>query len=202
VTPPDSADRRNGFSRAAVEGCATAALAAQAGDARWVKDLVLTKTWSPQWRTREKAIAAMGQSADPMFVARMIEIAGEDDGSAKDNAVRGLEREPELGRRLVERLERRKAKVQSWYLDLSMVRQYWGSERFYHHTAPINMLYALREALAEPHRALGKLGVASLLDLRLELVDAHGDLAKLAKLAFVRVEQPADEAHGTASRDR
>jgi hypothetical protein len=34
------------------------------------------------------------------------------------------------------------------------------------------------------------------------LIDARGDLAKLTKLALVRVEQPADEAHGTASRDR
>ena len=50
--------------------------------------------------------------------------------------------------RAVEKLDRRKGKVQSWYLDLSMVRQYWGSERFYHHTAPINMLFALHEALA------------------------------------------------------
>ena len=41
----------------------------------------------------------------------------------------------------------RKTKVQSWYLDLNMVRQYWGSERLYHHTAPINMAYALHEAL-------------------------------------------------------
>ncbi|MBZ0115098.1 MAG: alanine--glyoxylate aminotransferase family protein, partial [Thermoanaerobaculia bacterium] len=41
----------------------------------------------------------------------------------------------------------RKTKVQSWYLDLSMLAQYWGSERVYHHTAPINMNYALHEAL-------------------------------------------------------
>jgi alanine-glyoxylate transaminase/serine-glyoxylate transaminase/serine-pyruvate transaminase len=41
----------------------------------------------------------------------------------------------------------RKTKVQSWYLDMNMVRQYWGSERLYHHTAPINMIYALCEAL-------------------------------------------------------
>jgi alanine-glyoxylate transaminase/serine-glyoxylate transaminase/serine-pyruvate transaminase len=41
----------------------------------------------------------------------------------------------------------RKAKVQSWYLDMNMVRQYWGSERLYHHTSPINMNYALHEAL-------------------------------------------------------
>ncbi len=44
-------------------------------------------------------------------------------------------------------MEQRKTKVQSWYLDLSMIRQYWGSERLYHHTAPINMNYALAEAL-------------------------------------------------------
>lgn len=41
----------------------------------------------------------------------------------------------------------RQSKVQSWYLDVNMVRQYWGKERLYHHTAPINMNYALHEAL-------------------------------------------------------
>jgi alanine-glyoxylate transaminase / serine-glyoxylate transaminase / serine-pyruvate transaminase len=41
----------------------------------------------------------------------------------------------------------RKTKVQSWYLDVSMLAKYWGSERVYHHTAPINMTYALYEAL-------------------------------------------------------
>jgi len=44
-------------------------------------------------------------------------------------------------------LAARKQKVQSWYLDLSMIANYWGSERAYHHTAPINMLYGLHEAL-------------------------------------------------------
>ncbi len=47
----------------------------------------------------------------------------------------------------VKAMEARKTKVQSWYLDMSMVRAYWGSERLYHHTAPINMNYALHEAL-------------------------------------------------------
>jgi alanine-glyoxylate transaminase/serine-glyoxylate transaminase/serine-pyruvate transaminase len=47
----------------------------------------------------------------------------------------------------VEKLLTRKNKVPSWYLDLTMVRDYWGSQRKYHHTAPINMIYALREAL-------------------------------------------------------
>ncbi|UCE48184.1 MAG: alanine--glyoxylate aminotransferase family protein, partial [Phycisphaerales bacterium] len=44
-------------------------------------------------------------------------------------------------------IENRRTKVQSWYLDMSMIRQYWGSERLYHHTAPVNMNYALLESL-------------------------------------------------------
>jgi len=44
-------------------------------------------------------------------------------------------------------LKQRKTPVVSWYLDMSMVSSYWGNERKYHHTAPINMNYALREAL-------------------------------------------------------
>ena len=49
--------------------------------------------------------------------------------------------------RAMEVLKNRKTPVVSWYLDLSMVASYWGSDRKYHHTAPINMVYALREAL-------------------------------------------------------
>ncbi|MFT5527742.1 MAG: alanine-glyoxylate transaminase/serine-glyoxylate transaminase/serine-pyruvate transaminase [Pirellulaceae bacterium] len=41
----------------------------------------------------------------------------------------------------------RKTKVQSWYLDVSMLANYWGSDRVYHHTAPINMIYGLYEAV-------------------------------------------------------
>lgn len=52
-----------------------------------------------------------------------------------------------FGARAVEVLHRRKTKVQSWYLDLTMIEKYWGSERVYHHTAPITMNYALHEAL-------------------------------------------------------
>lgn len=47
----------------------------------------------------------------------------------------------------VERIRRRKTKVQSWYLDLTMVEKYWGDDRTYHHTAPVSMNYALRESL-------------------------------------------------------
>ena len=48
--------------------------------------------------------------------------------------------------RALARMDARTTKVQSWYLDLSMIRNYWGQDRVYHHTAPINMTYALREA--------------------------------------------------------
>jgi len=47
----------------------------------------------------------------------------------------------------IERIRARRSKVQSWYLDITMVEKYWGSDRTYHHTAPISMNYALHEAL-------------------------------------------------------
>jgi alanine-glyoxylate transaminase / serine-glyoxylate transaminase / serine-pyruvate transaminase len=52
-----------------------------------------------------------------------------------------------FGPRAVEVLRARKSKVRSWYLDVAMLEKYWGEERVYHHTAPISMNYALREAL-------------------------------------------------------
>jgi alanine-glyoxylate transaminase / serine-glyoxylate transaminase / serine-pyruvate transaminase len=52
-----------------------------------------------------------------------------------------------LNERAVAAVRNRSRKVQSWYLDLSMIEKYWGKERVYHHTAPISMNYALHEAL-------------------------------------------------------
>ncbi len=49
--------------------------------------------------------------------------------------------------RALDVIQKRKTKVQSWYLDVSMLAKYWGQERVYHHTAPINMTYGLCEAL-------------------------------------------------------
>lgn len=87
--------------------------------------------------------------------------------------------------RAVEKLLARKSRVQSWYLDLSMVRQYWSTERAYHHTAPINMLYALREALAivleegleariERHRAAHRLLREGLEPLGISYISQEG----------------------------
>lgn len=49
----------------------------------------------------------------------------------------------------IERIKSRKTSVQSWFLDLNLVMGYWGegAKRAYHHTAPINALYGLHEAL-------------------------------------------------------
>jgi alanine-glyoxylate transaminase/serine-glyoxylate transaminase/serine-pyruvate transaminase len=52
-----------------------------------------------------------------------------------------------VGLRAQEAIHRRKTKVTSWYLDLTLLDHYWGNERTYHHTAPISMNFALHEAL-------------------------------------------------------
>jgi alanine-glyoxylate transaminase/serine-glyoxylate transaminase/serine-pyruvate transaminase len=49
--------------------------------------------------------------------------------------------------RTVEVFSKRKTRVQSWYFDVNLVEHYWDSERFYHHTGPISMVYALYEGL-------------------------------------------------------
>ncbi|MEH2014060.1 alanine--glyoxylate aminotransferase family protein [Nostoc sp.] len=59
--------------------------------------------------------------------------------------------------RAVEKLQQRQTKVANWYLDMLLLGKYWGSERTYHHTAPINLYYALREAL----RLLAEEGLAN-----------------------------------------
>src|SRR5207302_3822780 len=105
--------------------------------------------------------------------------------------------------RAVEVINRRKTKVQSWYLDMTMVQRYWGEERFYHHTAPISMIYALREALRlvleeglEARFARHRRNSAALLaglavfGRALQAQERHG----LATLNCVAVARHADEA--------
>ena len=52
-----------------------------------------------------------------------------------------------LSPRALERLRARKTPCVSWYLDLKLIDAYWGASHRYHHTTPISMFYALREAL-------------------------------------------------------
>jgi alanine-glyoxylate transaminase/serine-glyoxylate transaminase/serine-pyruvate transaminase len=49
--------------------------------------------------------------------------------------------------RALERVRARRTPVQSWYFDITLLSAYYGSERVYHHTAPISMVYGLAEAL-------------------------------------------------------
>jgi alanine-glyoxylate transaminase/serine-glyoxylate transaminase/serine-pyruvate transaminase len=108
-----------------------------------------------------------------------------------------------LGPRAVARLDRRTRPVQSWYLDLGMVRRYWGGERAYHHTAPINMLFALHEALGlvldeglEPrfarHRAMHDRLRAGLAELGIGYVSQEGH--HLPMLNAVRIPDGVDDA--------
>ncbi len=52
-----------------------------------------------------------------------------------------------FGERALEKIHRRRTRVPNWYLDMTMLAKYWGNERTYHHTAPVSMNFALREAL-------------------------------------------------------
>ncbi|MEW5870305.1 MAG: alanine--glyoxylate aminotransferase family protein [Chloroflexota bacterium] len=108
-----------------------------------------------------------------------------------------------LGPRAVEKLEGRKSPVANWYLDLSLLRKYWGSERAYHHTASISSYYALYEAL----RIIAEEGLetrwarhrqnAELLWDGLQALDltAHVPLEyRLPTLTTVRVPSGVDDA--------
>ncbi len=105
--------------------------------------------------------------------------------------------------RAMARLAERKSPVQSWYLDLSMITRYWGQERVYHHTAPINALYGLHEALRlvlleglparQARHAKNALALAAGLEaLRLRLPVAAAE--RLPPLTLVSVPDGIDEA--------
>ncbi|GAB4275876.1 MAG: alanine--glyoxylate aminotransferase family protein [Deferrisomatales bacterium] len=110
-----------------------------------------------------------------------------------------------LSERAVEVVRSRKTRVQSWFLDLNLVMGYWGGEggRSYHHTAPVNALYALHEALVmlreegienawarhrRNHRAL-RAGLEAL-GLRFVVDEPH----RLPQLNAVTVPEGVDEA--------
>lgn len=113
-----------------------------------------------------------------------------------------------FGPRALDAISRRRTKVQSWYLDVTLVQRYWAEERFYHHTAPVSMVYALREALrliaeeglearwrrhALNYRALR----AGLAGLGIPYVAAEVD--QLPTLNAIRIPAGADDS---SSRDR
>jgi alanine-glyoxylate transaminase/serine-glyoxylate transaminase/serine-pyruvate transaminase len=103
----------------------------------------------------------------------------------------------------VARLDRRTAPPPSWYFDVALLSRYWGEERFYHHTAPVSMVYALAEGLRlirqegltaryARHRRAARALAAGLeaLDLRLLVEPPY----RLPSLTTVRVPDGCDEA--------
>jgi alanine-glyoxylate transaminase / serine-glyoxylate transaminase / serine-pyruvate transaminase len=105
--------------------------------------------------------------------------------------------------RAMEAIRARKSKCKSWYLDLGMIASYWGSDRVYHHTAPISMNYALYEALRivleegleprwERHRRNAAALHAGLEAMGLRLVAQQGH--RLPQLTTVGVPDGIDEA--------
>ncbi len=104
----------------------------------------------------------------------------------------------------VDALRKRRSKVPNWYLDLSLLDKYWGGEkRIYHHTPPINMVYALYQALLlmeeeglerswERHRQAHEALVSGLegLGLRLIVAPAH----RLPMLNAVSIPAGVDDA--------
>lgn len=52
-----------------------------------------------------------------------------------------------MGERAVAKMQKRQTPIKNWYLDISLLTKYWGQDRVYHHTAPVNMNFGLREGL-------------------------------------------------------
>jgi alanine-glyoxylate transaminase/serine-glyoxylate transaminase/serine-pyruvate transaminase len=107
--------------------------------------------------------------------------------------------------RAVERIKNRNTKVQSWFLDLNLVMGYWGAgaKRAYHHTAPINALYGLHEALVilqeeglenawQRHQRNHEILRAGLEAMGLKLIVTEKD--RLPQLNAVSIPEGVDEA--------
>src|SRR5688572_7528677 len=105
--------------------------------------------------------------------------------------------------RAIEAVRKRKTKVQSWYLDLSMIEKYWGNERIYHHTAPISMNYALHEALRivleegleaswTRHRQVHEVFIREM--RRLEIEPAVVESIRAPMINSIRIPEGADDA--------
>lgn len=109
-----------------------------------------------------------------------------------------------LSDRAMAAIRARRTPCQSWYLDMALIENYWAeSSRAYHHTAPISMLYALREALRlveeeglparfARHRRNGEALIAGLIELGLLPLPPIGH--RLPMLTCVTVPEPIPEA--------
>ncbi len=110
-----------------------------------------------------------------------------------------------LNERAMDKVRKRQTPVRSWYFDLTMIEQYWteGATRKYHHTAPINMIFALHEGLRlilqeglqtvfERHRKNAALLQAGLESLGFSYIVRQPE-QRLPMLHAVRLPEGADE---------
>ena len=109
-----------------------------------------------------------------------------------------------FSQKALDKLNNRSSKVPNWYLDLSMIVNYWqGAKRAYHHTAPVNMLYGLYQALMgiveeglenvyERHLQAHRQLVAGLEKLGLEMLVDDG--YRLPMLNAVKIPERVNEA--------
>lgn len=102
----------------------------------------------------------------------------------------------------VDAIEKRKTKVANWYLDMTFVRSYWGQDRTYHHTAPINALYGFHEGIRivleeglearwQRHKANHELLVAALAEMGLEMLPDPN--YRLWSLNAVKIPEGVDD---------
>lgn len=177
--------------------------------------IVLAETSTGAWQPMEEIAAAVRNAGAMLILDTVTALGGipvEIDKWQVDAVYSGTQKclgcppglaPISLSDRAVEKILKRKEKVRSWYLDVSLLASYWGSDRVYHHTAPINMTYALYEALRvvleegleacfarhlRNHRAL-KAGLAAL-GIGYAAQEGH----QLPQLNAVRVPEGVEDA--------
>ena len=163
-----------------------------------------------------KGICHAAHAAGALVIADMVTSLGANEIAADANGIdiaysctqKGLSCPPGLAPitispRAMERLDRRKEPCDVWYLDLKLLREYYDAPHKYHHTAPISMFYALREALRlvdeegienrwRRHREAHDRFVAGINAMGLEMLIPEG--RRIPNLNTVRVPSGIDDA--------
>jgi len=177
--------------------------------------IVLAETSTGAWQPIEEIAAAVGNAGAMLILDTVTALGGipvEIDKWQIDAVYSGTQKclscPPGLAPvsfsdRAVEKILARQQKVRSWYLDVSLIANYWGGDRVYHHTAPINMTYGLHEAvrlvLEEGLEASWARHKRNQLALRAGLATLGIDYAtqaghELPQLNAVRIPEGVDDA--------
>jgi len=111
-----------------------------------------------------------------------------------------------IGERALAKINQRKTPVSTWFHDLGLIDGYWSEsgQRSYHHTAPVNSIFALAESLRlvrqeglerawERHRRVAEQLVDGLKEIGLEMMVDDASL-RLSQLSVVKVPEGIDEA--------